>query len=302
MRKRRPVSVHGGHSGQFCNHARDTLEEIILQYIESGFEWVGITEHIYPISNELRYPDEIIADIDVHTLAQRFAEYIRTCRLLQKKYSDSITILTSFETETYSGYKNFIPFLIEKFQPDYVVGSVHHLPVYTKFAGNQLQTHNDEISDICIDYSKDYYNFAANLIGGVDELYCLYFDTQYEMIKTVNPAVVGHFDLIRIFDEAYHERVKKPAIWQRILRNLELIRSRNMIMDFNLRALMKGASEPYITAPILEEAKNMGIRVVPGDDSHGVSDIGVNIEYGIDILESKGFETCFVHPTLYNWR
>ena len=39
------VSVHGGHSGQFCHHATDTLEEIIQQYIAKQFPWVGITEH-----------------------------------------------------------------------------------------------------------------------------------------------------------------------------------------------------------------------------------------------------------------
>lgn len=294
MKITKPVSVHGGHSGEFCNHARDTLEELILQYIQSGFEWVGITEHIYPISNELRYPDEALAALDVHSLAIRFAEYIKRCRKLQEKYRDVITIFTAFETETYSGYKDFIPYLVQHFKPDYVVGSVHHLPVYN--------TPDNNVEDICIDYSKDYYNRTADALGGMDNLYCRYFDVQYEMIQIIEPAVVGHFDLIRIFDEDYPERIKQPVIWNRITRNLELIRKKNLIMDFNLRALMKGASEPYISAPILAEAKKMGIRVVIGDDSHGVSDIGVNMEKGIDILRCAGFDTGFSRPELYMWK
>ncbi|MBF0411908.1 MAG: histidinol-phosphatase [Desulfamplus sp.] len=294
MKNRNHVSVHGGHSKEFCNHARDTLEEIVLQYIKCGFKWVGITEHIYPVSNELRYPDEALAELDAATLSIRFMEYIKNCRLLQKKYKNSITMFTGFETETYSGYKEFIPYLIRHFQPDYIVGSVHHISVY-HYSDNHIE-------DICIDYSKDNYSYAADSVGGIDNLYCRYFDIQYEMLKTISPAVVGHFDLIRIFDEAYPERLKKPAIWQSIIRNLELIKKSNLIMDFNLRALMKGASEPYISAPILAEAKKMGIRVVPGDDSHGVSDIGVNMEYGINILEREGFDTCFEFPQLYKWK
>lgn len=284
MKKTKLVSIHSGHSGQFCNHARDTLEEIIQRYIDLEFEWVGITEHVYPISNEFRYPDEVITGIDVATLSRRFTEYIKTCRLLQKKYQDRITIFTAFETETYSGYQEFIPSVIQQFQPDYVVGSVHH------------------VDDICIDYSKEYYDGAADSLGGVENLYCRYFDLQYEMIRTIEPTVVGHFDLIRIFDEHYPERLKRPEIWQRITRNLDLIQKRHIIMDFNLRALMKGALEPYISAPILAEAKRMGIMVVPGDDSHGVKDPGVNMELGIDLLKEAGFDTDWPKPSLYVWR
>ena len=35
------ASIHGGHSGQFCLHARDRLEDIIKRYIELGFAWGG---------------------------------------------------------------------------------------------------------------------------------------------------------------------------------------------------------------------------------------------------------------------
>ncbi|MBF0209399.1 MAG: histidinol-phosphatase [Desulfamplus sp.] len=273
-------SVHGGHSGQFCSHAKDTLEEIILKYIDFGFDWVGITEHIYPISNELRYPDEIEANLDVGELKNRFTNYIKTCRELQEKYRDKITLFVAFETETYDGYKEFILDAIQTFKPDYVVGSVHH------------------VDNICIDYSKEQYDMVADRVGGVDNLYCQYFDIQYEMLKAIKPAVVGHFDLIRIFDKDYPKRLKKPDIWQKILRNLELIKGQNLIMDFNLRALMKGAQEPYISAPILLEAKKMKIDVVTGDDSHGVCDIGVNMQNGVEILRAAGFDTNFVSPSI----
>jgi histidinol-phosphatase (PHP family) len=32
-----PVSLHGGHSGQFCGHAKDTLDEIVRTYIEQRY-------------------------------------------------------------------------------------------------------------------------------------------------------------------------------------------------------------------------------------------------------------------------
>ena len=78
------------------------------------------------------------------------------------------------------------------------------------------------------------------------------------MIQLLKPSVVGHFDLIRIFDPDYKARLLQPEIMARIKRNLELIKELDLIMDFNLRSLLKGADEPYISRVILEMAREMG--------------------------------------------
>ena len=233
------VSVHGGHSGQFCSHAENSLEEVIQSYIAHGFSWVGITEHAPGSRQDLLYFDQ-----------QQLG----------------------FTPE------QFIPSLMNRFHPDYLVGSVHC------------------VGDINFDSSREGYARAAARQGGIDNLYCQYFDDQHAMITTLKPSVVGHFDLIRIFDPEYKERLQKPEIIKRIERNLQLIKDLDLIMDFNLRSLLKGADEPYISAPILQRAKEIGIAVVPGDDSHGVANIFINMERGISILQSHGFDTNWLQP------
>jgi len=44
MTNKNLISLHGGHSGQFCSHAKDDLEDILLRYMDLGFTRVGITE------------------------------------------------------------------------------------------------------------------------------------------------------------------------------------------------------------------------------------------------------------------
>ncbi len=278
MKKIFPVSVHGGHSGQFCHHATDMLEEIIELYIEKGFPWVGITEHAPGISLELLYPDQKAAGLTPEFLLERFDRYMKECRRLQEKYRDRIEIFAAMESETYSGYREFMPYLIETFRPDYVVGSVHF------------------VDDMGFDYSREQYDQTAAAVGGKDELYCRYFDLQYEMIELLQPSVVGHFDLVRIFDPDYKTRIEKTKIMERIKRNLALIKELDLIMDFNLRSLLKGADEPYISRVILEMAAKMEIAVVPGDDSHGLANIGVNMDQGIAILAKMGFATDWPKP------
>jgi histidinol-phosphatase (PHP family) len=262
------ISLHGGHSGQYCNHAEDLLEDIIQKYIKLGFKKVGITEHIPPVSDLFLHPDEIKAKLTSLDINKKFEDYFINIKILKYKYASRIKIFAGMETETYTGYVEHVNNLILKFRPDYIVGSVHH------------------VDDICFDYSNKEYDRLSLKFGSYDLMYKKYFDLQYEMIKKLKPFIVGHFDLIRIFD-----RLALPEINQKIIRNLELIKSLNLVMDFNLRPLARGEKEPYITASILKTAREMEIRVVPGDDSHGIEQAGLNVDKAIKILEAYGFET-----------
>lgn len=277
------VSVHGGHSGQFCLHATDSLEEIVQLYIAKEFPWVGITEHAPAIREELLYPDQKAAGLTPEFLFNRFAGYMKECRRLQQKYSSEIKIFAAMEIETYSGYEQFVPLLLKRFQPDYIVGSVHF------------------VDDMGFDYSKQQYDKTVAAVGGIVPLYCKYFDLQFDMIKRLKPSVVGHFDLIRIFDPDYKERILLPEIMDRIKRNLQRIADLDLIMDFNLRSVLKGADEPYITRVILEMALKLGISVVPGDDSHGLSSVGANMEQWLPLLEELGCNTNWKQPRLIDY-
>lgn len=274
------ISLHGGHSGQYCNHARDLLEDIILRYIDLGFTKVGISEHVPPINDSFLFPDEIKAGLTAADIYQRFEKYFAELTSLKNKYASKIKLFAGMETETCTGYADYIHQLISKFHPDYIVGSVHH------------------IDDLYFDYSQKGYDKIASIFGSYDIMYEKYFDLQYEMIKTLKPFVVGHFDLIRIYDKNYKERLLLPEISRKIKRNLMLIKSLNLVMDFNLRPLTRGEKEPYITASILKNVKKMGICVVPGDDSHGVTEAGRHVDTAIEILQTYGFETHWPDPVL----
>tara|TARA_R110000824_G_scaffold336_4_gene1966 strand:- start:22531 stop:23403 length:873 start_codon:yes stop_codon:yes gene_type:complete len=276
------VSVHGGHSGQFCQHAHDDLKSIINAYITQGFKWVGITEHIPPLSDAMRYPDEVEAGLNAAFLQERFAEYFRLGRELQKKYSDQIEILLAFEIETYAGSVEYIHELINRYQPDYLVGSLHH------------------VDGIGIDYNREHYHQALAKAGSIEQLYCHYFDAQFAMLQEFCPAVVAHFDLIRIFDPNYLSTLSSPKVAERVERNLDFIASNELIMDFNLRGFDK-TLEQYPSLPVLKKALARQIAVVPGDDSHGVSSVGRNYEQGLAVLANLDAPVAWKKPALIRY-
>jgi histidinol-phosphatase (PHP family) len=272
------VSIHGGHSGEFCGHAEDALAEIVAAYLAKGYAWVGITEHMPPLSDAYRYAEETAAGLDAATLAERFARYADTVRHLQRIHADDLTLFLGMEIETYPGSVAFARKLMDTHRLDYLVGSVHH------------------VGAVPIDVSQAEYARAAAAAGGITPLYCRYFDEQFEMLTALTPKVVGHFDLIRIFDDDYPARIRTPEIWQRVLRNLDYIRDRGLILDINLRALFKGAADPYPCRPILDQIAEMGIAVAPGDDSHGVASVGACWEEGMAALAAAEVPLVWTRP------
>lgn len=196
-------------------------------------------------------PEERAAGLDAKGMYRRFEAYVAECRRLQREYAGRLRIFVAFETEVCTGAERLVRELVERFEPDYLVGSVHH------------------VDDVCIDTSPELFARAARQAGSVEALYERYFDQQYALITNLSPAVIGHFDLIRLLDPEYATRLQRPGIAARVQRNLEAIAERGCILDFNVRALSKGQREPYVSAPLLEQALALGIPLVPGDDSHG---------------------------------
>jgi len=50
---------HHSHSGQFCHHAKDTLEEMIQTAISKGMRVIALTEHMPRDRIEDLYPEEV---------------------------------------------------------------------------------------------------------------------------------------------------------------------------------------------------------------------------------------------------
>lgn len=273
----RLVSVHGGHTAEFGD-GKDTLAEVVAEYVRQDFDWIGITEHIPPVSDKFLFDEDREAGETASSKRARFTDYFSTARSLQSENSTALQILVGFETECCTGYVNHVEELRRELKPDYIVGSVHH------------------VRDVVIDGRSQWYAEAIAGVGGIDELYCEYFDQQYEMMESLRPEVIGHFDLIRFHDADYRERFRVSQIKDRIWRNLEKAKEIDSILDLNLRALEKGASEPYVSRSILEMASEIGVKCVPGDDSHGVASVGRHLDRGIELLAELGFEVEWPKP------
>lgn len=219
---------HHSHSGQFCGHATNTLEEVVQDAISKGMTTFCLTEHIHRDRIDF-YPKEE----DKHTpetLAQLYDDFYHEAQRLREAYADKIQIFIGFESEWIRDSSlGIIQGLLAKYDLDLFVGSVHHVHHWA------------------IDYDTTMYHQARDVAGGSDEqLFADYFDAQYAMLQALKPPVVGHFDLIRLKSDEPDGRFKLWLfVWEKILRNLKFVAEYGGVLELNSSSLRKGMKEAY---------------------------------------------------------
>jgi histidinol-phosphatase (PHP family) len=267
-------SYHGGHSGQFCGHAKGDLESVVQRAIEAGFTHYGLSEHVARYRKEDLFPEE--QHLTPSDLIKTFEAYFTHARELQARYADRIELLVGFETERLppADWAERMHVLRERLQADYIVGSVH------------------DVDGRVIDYKPEHTRAIAEDVGGVEALQVRYFDALTELVRTLRPEVVGHIDLVRKFDG--YDVTFSARVWRHIERTLQATLDAGSVLDVNCGTQRRGMGPVYPLPAILERAREMGIGVTLGDDGHGAHDVGVGLDASMAAIAAAGYtEVCY---------
>ena len=265
------VSLHGGHSGEFCEHARGSLRETIEAAVAAGYRTFGVSEHAPRREERLLYASEREKGYDVERLKRDFDAYAAEVRRLAAEYAGRITVLCGFEAEVVpaAGYRDAMLELQRRHAFDYMVGSVHH------------------VHEIPIDGTKEDFDAAVESCGGLEALCAAYYELVAEMIAALQPQVVGHLDLHRR-NAPHTADLQTPEIRKAAGRALEAAREYGAILDLNTAGRRKRLGGPYPAPRLLRRAAEMGIPFCFGDDSHGPSEVGAGIDEARAYLLENG--------------
>lgn len=264
-------SYHGGHSGQFCGHAQNTLREVVQRAVELGFTTFGLSEHCPRLRQRDLYAEEAAvwtpADLQAH-----FSAYIVEARNLQSEFADRIELLVGFETEALpeDDWQQAMVDVASQHPFDFFIGSVHS--VYGTY----------------VDYKPEITEALEVQLDGWDNLCVAYFDELAKLIETLRPPVVGHIDLVRRFKGAgfqFSERV-----WPHIERVLEVTRAEGALLELNAAPARRGFGPIYPAGGILELARRMNVPITLSDDSHGISSVGGGLDVCLRAAADAGYQ------------
>ena len=232
-----------------CNHAKGSMRSYVERAIELGIDIYGFSEHA-PM------------DFDEH-YRLKFKEmdaYVNDVQSLQKEYKNSIKILLGYEVDYLKGH---IDKRVITSEVDYLIGSVHFLGTW----GFDNPEFNNE-------YAK----------RNIDDVWEEYFRNIEAMVKTGYFDIVGHLDLIKVFNFLPKKEIRSIATPA-----LKAIKKANMVLELNSAGLRKPCREVYPSESLLQVAYELDIPITFSSDAHAIGQVGFRYDEVTQLAKKVGY-------------
>jgi histidinol-phosphatase (PHP family) len=233
---------------------------------ERGIAELGVSEHIYRFREALA--------VWQHPLWREFArdDLEEYCQFV-REHTD---LRLGIEADFIPGGEDRTANLLEAYDFDYVVGSVHFL--------------RDESLDMQ-EYS------VWDTTRSAEEIWRRYFQTLGEAARSGLFDILAHPDLVKVWSPAHPTHPDRPRPEGDLRRYYELaiegIAESGIAVEVSTAGLRKPAREIYPAPAFLEMCIEAGAPMALSSDAHRPQDVGADYEQALELLERVGVrELC----------
>lgn len=236
----------------------------------AGMEALGFSDHSpLPFENTFALREERV---------QEYADHIKS---LKKRYAGEFEVMLGMEVDYIPGMGHSFRYFREQFGLDYIIGSVHMVrnirADYLWFIDGPDPATYDEGLNIL---------FGGDIRAGVTA----YYHQINEMLSNNEMEIVGHLDKIKMHNRGRY--FSEDSEWYQNLvdETLDLIKSKNVIVEVNTRGIYKKRSETHFPGPaILRKIRKLGIPVMISSDAHKPEEVAMLFPETEVLLKQMGF-------------
>ncbi len=235
-----------------CNHAQGEIEEYIEAAIKKGTKIFGFSDHA-PMDFDPAYRMKF----------EDMQQYETQVKDAKEKYKEKIKILLGYEVD-------YLPEHIDKrvlkANVDYLIGSVHFIEGWgfdnPEFIGKWKE--------------RD-----------VNEVWQKYFDTIETMARSKLFDIVGHLDLIKVFNFMPTKEIAQLA-----KDALLAIKESDMVLEINIAGYRKPVAEAYPSLELLTQSYALDIPITLSSDAHKPEQVGLHSDAIIKMVKDVGYREC----------
>ncbi|WP_456432267.1 histidinol-phosphatase [Nitratifractor sp.] len=232
-----------------CNHAEGSPEAYVETALSQGVDIFGFADHA-PMDFDPEYRMGFA----------QMEEYERTVRDLAERYKGRIEILLGYEVDYLPGHMDE---RVLHASVDYLIGSVHFLD----------------------GWGFDNPEFIGRYEGAdLDEIWRRYFDAVAAMARSKLFDIVGHLDLIKVFN--YRPRTDVRTLAEGAL---DAIAAVDMVLELNAAGWRKPVGEPYPSLDLLRMAHDRGIAITFASDAHKPEQVGYRRDELCTLAREAGY-------------
>lgn len=238
------------HMHTTLSDGHNTHEEMVLSAIEKGFDEIGFSDHFC-----IKQPCTWAVGADgIAQLEEKVTE-------MREKYGNRISILFGIEVDYFCGKEEEIRKVLQQFNFDYILGSVHFL------------------DDWNYDTDKSRYSDYTN-----DFLYDWYFREFRKAAKSGLFDIMAHPDLIKKF-KIWPETSKQQLFKE----TAEVLAQSGVGFEINTSGKDRPCGEFFPGRELLSAFYKAGVPVTMGSDSHLKEQIGRYFDEARTILKEIGY-------------
>lgn len=261
-----------GHThSHFCNHASgEETEALIQRAIQLGFTMYSITEHMpLPESWLARSPYTEEWKESLRIRGNDFDAYIREMQKLKHKYADRIQILVGSEIDYLPDQLDYTRAVLREYGPYFEDSllSVHHLQ--GKDGWRAVDHDPEDFQDGLIDFYGSYENVQL-------EYYRVLKESMMIGMGPYKPKRISHLTLANKFQCFFKMDIPPQKHLQEVILDiLQYMKEHGFSIDVNTAGLYREhCREVYPSPWIIKRARQLGIPMIYGSDSHAVADVG----------------------------
>ena len=239
-----------------CNHAVGSISEYAQAAVNLGLTEIGISDHS-PMPNGF--------DKAWRMDESELDSFIAELEEAERDFKDELIIKSALEVDYYLGAEQYITFLSQYYDWDYLMGSVHFIEDWGFDNPDAL-----EMWESC----------------DVEQAYCDYFKLVEQSAQSGLFDSIGHPDLIKKFGhkvEGGSQRVEEAEN-----RMLQAVKRADVALEISSAGLRKPVKEIYPHSRIVQKAAALGIPFVYGSDAHSPTEVGYAMSDCLALLKKYG--------------
>ncbi|MCT8138840.1 histidinol-phosphatase [Anaerobacillus sp. CMMVII] len=239
----------------------DYLKQFTAQAKAKGIEHFGISEHAY----HFYQTKNILSNSWVNE--RRYYDMEDYILLFQQAWDAQIDVKMSIEMDYTPGKHQEMEQFIKNYDFDYVIGSIHW------------------IDDFGIDLGEYRHEWERR---DLHETYTKYFDQVVTLAESNLFDIIGHIDLVKIFNYIPKDDEFLFAQYERA--TTALANSKTCV-EISTAGLRKHVGQIYPDKKLLELCYQKGIPIVLSSDAHVPEDVGKDFDKAIALASSVGYSS-----------
>jgi len=239
-----------------CNHATGTVMEYAQAAIDAGLNEIGMSDHS-PMPDGFDKPWRMDRS--------ELPDYLLEVEQARDSVKDRLTLRIGLEADFHPGTEPYVAEMIDSYNWDYVIGSVHYIGDWGFDNPDTIQI-------------WDTWN--------IEEAYCAYFKLVQQSAESGLFDIIGHPDLIKKF--GHRPPADSLAVKEALETMLQAVKQADVTLEISSAGLRKPVAEIYPHKTIVKRAAELGIPFSFGSDAHAPTEVGHGSEECLVLLESFG--------------